>query len=348
MGRRVLVTGLGTFWGGRVAQALEADPTVDVIVGLDTVEPSVELERTEFVRADESYSILARIVDAARIDTVLHTFLVADSSQMKPRTLHEINVIGTMNLLAAASAAGSTVRRVIVKSSTLVYGSNPEDPAFFSEDMRRSQPARTLVESSLLEAESYIRDFADDNPDVAVTVLRFSNVLGPDIVTPLSHALTLPLVPFIAGYDPRLQFVHEDDVVRSLLFVLDRDLRGAFNVAGDGVLPWSEVARICGKRLFPLSPFGTGTVARIMKVVTPCDLPPESLELLRYGRGVDIRRLRQAGFRYEYTSAGAVEDFWRTVRLRRTVGMVEPTYRYERDVEAFFRHSPAVVRDVDA
>jgi UDP-glucose 4-epimerase len=89
-------------------------------------------------------------------------------------------------------------------------------------------------------------------------------------------------------------------------------------------------------------------VAKIMKVVTPCDLPPESLELLRYGRGVDTRRLRHAGFRYEYTSAGAVEDFWRTVRLRRTVGTVEPTYRYERDVEAFFRHSPAVVRDVDA
>src|SRR4029453_14137761 len=85
MGRRVLVTGLGTFWGGRVAQALEADPSVDVIVGLDTREPTVELDRTEFVRADESYSILARIVDAARIDTVLHTFLVADSSQMRPR-----------------------------------------------------------------------------------------------------------------------------------------------------------------------------------------------------------------------------------------------------------------------
>ena len=81
----VLVTGLGTFWGGRVAQALEADPDVDVIVGLDREEPTVELERTEYVRADESYSILARIVKAARIDTILHTFLVVDSTQMSNR-----------------------------------------------------------------------------------------------------------------------------------------------------------------------------------------------------------------------------------------------------------------------
>ena len=80
MGRRVLVTGLGTFWGGRVAQALEADPDVEVIVGLDPEEPTVELERTEYVRTDENYSILARIVKATQVDTIVHTFLVVDST----------------------------------------------------------------------------------------------------------------------------------------------------------------------------------------------------------------------------------------------------------------------------
>jgi UDP-glucose 4-epimerase len=346
VGKRILVTGLGTFWGGRVAQALEADGSVDVIVGLDTREPSVELDRTEFVRADENYSILARLVKAARIDTILHTFLVVDSTGIAPRALHEANVIGTMNLLAAASASGSTVKRLIVKSSTHVYGSNPADPVWFREETRRSAPPRTAVERSLLEVEGYLRDFADDHrDDVDVTVLRFSNVLGPDIVTPLSCALELPLVPCIAGYDPRLQFVHEEDVVRSMLFVLDHDVPGTYNVAGDGLLPWSEVARLCGKRLLPLPPVGTALAARALRLAHACDLPPEALEVLRHGRGVDSRRLRRHGFRYEYTSAGAVEHFSQAVRLRQTVGEVEPTYRYERDVEAFFRHSPAVVRD---
>src|SRR4051794_1134279 len=176
MGRRVLITGLSTFWGGRVAKALEADPSVEVIVGLDTQEPRIQLERTEFVRADQSYSILSRIVKATKVDTILHTFLVVDSTRTTGRFLHETNVIGTMNLLAAAGAPGSSVRHVVVKSSTLVYGAGFRDPVWFREEMTRTKPPSTRVERSLLEVEGYLEDFADDNPHVNVSVLRFSNV----------------------------------------------------------------------------------------------------------------------------------------------------------------------------
>jgi UDP-glucose 4-epimerase len=344
MGRRVLVTGLGTFWGGRVAQALEADPSVDVIVGLDRYEPSVQLERTEYVRSDESYSILARIVKAARIDTIVHTFLVMDSTQMRSRSIHEINVIGTMNLFAAASAPDSPVRNVVVKSSTLVYGSGPKDPVWFSEESRRTTPPRHMIERSLLEVEGYVRDFAVDNPHVTLSMLRFSNVLGPDISTPLAKALELPVVPSLLGFDPRVQVVHETDVIRAILHVLEHNIQGVYNVAGDGLLPWTEVAAICGKRTFPLPPFGmdllSGALARVR-----IELPPELLDLLRYGRGVDNRRLKRTGFDYRFTSAGTVADFVEAVRLRRTVGSTQPSYQYERDVEQFFRHSPAVIRD---
>jgi UDP-glucose 4-epimerase len=347
VGRRVLVTGLGTFWGGRLAQTIERDPDVDVIVGLDRFEPTIALERTEFVRSDASYSILSRIVKAAQIDTILHTFLVVDSTQMSGRSLHEINVIGTMNLLAAASAPESSVRNVVVKSSSLVYGASAEDPVWFREESRRMHPPRTKVEKSLIEVEGYLRDFAEDNPHVCVSLLRFSNVLGPDITTPLSAALELPVVPQIFGFDPRLQFVHEDDVLRSLLFALERDLPGIYNVAGDGMLPWSEVAAMCGKRMFPISPYFTESAAAPLRRLGICDLPTETLELLRHGRGIDTRKLRNAGFTFRHTSAGAVESFWQSVRLRRTVGTSTSDYVYERDVEQFFRHSPAVVRDVE-
>lgn len=342
---RVLVTGLGTFWGGRVAQALEADDNVEVIVGLDTTEPTVELERTEYVRVDANYSILARIVRAAQIDTIIHTFLVVDPTQMAQRATHEINVIGTMNLFAAASAPNSTVRSVIVKSSTMVYGCSPYDPIWFDEHTPRSGSPRTPVERSLDAVEGYVRDFAEDNPHVNVALLRFSNVIGADIETPLSRALDLPYVPSLAGFDPRFQFVHEDDVIRSILFTLDYDLPGVYNVAGDGLLPWSEVAAICGKRTIALPPWGTGLITAPLARLGVVDLPEEYRSLLRYGRGVDNRRLKDLGFRYQYTSAEAVRAFIEAVRLRRTVGDSAPVYRYERDVEQFFRHSPAVVRD---
>lgn len=344
MGKRVLITGLATFWGGLVAQRLEEDPSIDVLVGLDTREPTIELERTEYVRTDENYSILSRIVKAARIDTIVHTFLIVDSTQMRPKTMHEINVIGTMNLFAAASQPGSRVRDVVVKSSSYIYGAAKEDPVWFMEETPRSHTPHTRVERSLEAVEGYVRDFALDNPHVNVTLLRFSNVLGPDIVTPISRALELPLVPSILGFDPRLQFVHEDDVVRSIVFVLEQSLPGIYNVAGDGMVPWSEVAKICGKRTFPLPPFATATAAWPLRRLG-VELPDELLGVLRYGRGIDNRRLKDAGFRYRYTTAGAVEAFIEALRLRDTVGGTAPTYRYERDVEQFFRHSPAVVRD---
>jgi UDP-glucose 4-epimerase len=75
------------------------------------------------------------------------------------------------------------------------------------------------------------------------------------------------------------------------------------------------------------------------------DLPDDYQQLLRYGRGVDNRRLKQQGFRYKYTSAESVEAFIEALRLRKTLGDSAVAYRYERDVEQFFRHSPAVVRE---
>jgi UDP-glucose 4-epimerase len=344
MGRRVLITGIGSFWGGRVAAALEQDDDVEVIVGLGTEAPRLSLERTEYVRADQSYSILSRIVKATKVDTILHTFLVVDSARMSGRSLHENNVIGTMNLLAAAGAAGSSVRHVVMKSSSLVYGSSWQDPAWFREETPRTKGPSSRVEASLLEVEDYLHDFAEDNPHVVVTLLRFSNVVGTDIQTQLTRALQLPLVPCILGFDPLLQFVEEDDVIRSIEYVMRNQLAGIYNVAGDGRLPWSEVASIVGKRLAPLPPVMTGPAAGLLGAVRICELGPETLDLLRYGRGIDNRRLKRAGFRYRYTSAGAVENFAKASRLRKTVGDSRPAYRYENDVEAFFRHSPAVVR----
>ena len=346
MGRRVLITGLDTFWGGRMAQALEAEADIEMILGLGANEPRVPLERTEFVRSDQKYSILSRIVRATQVDTIVHTFLTVDSTRVSGTQMHETNVIGTMNLLAAAGAADSSVRHIIVKSSSLVYGANQGDPACFREHMVRTAPPRSRVERSLLEVEGYLRDFADDNPHVVVTLLRFTNVLGTDIVTPISAALERGWAPAIFGFDPLVQFVEEDDVIRCLKFVFDRQLPGVYNVAGDGHLPWSEVASICEARLIPfLPPVATGLAADLLGLLRLTDLPSEVLDLLRYGRGVDNTRLKQAGFRYQFTSAGAVESYARARRLRRTIGEAHPTYRYERDVEQFFRRSPAVVRD---
>jgi UDP-glucose 4-epimerase len=343
VGRRVLITGLDSFWGGRMAQALESDPEVEMILGMGTREPSMALERTEFVRADQTYSILSRIVRATQVDTIVHTFLVVDSTRMGGRALHEINVIGSMNLLAAAGQTGSPVRQVVVKSSTLVYGSASTDPAWFREEMPRTSPARTRVERSLLDVEGLVRDFAEDNPATVVTVLRFANVLGTDIVTPISANLSRSLTPSVAGYDPLVQFVEEDDVVRCLEHVTRHRVPGLYNVAGSGKLPWSEVMEMCGTRALRIPPIGTMAAAAPLVRLGLIDFPPELGDLLRYGRGVDTARLTKTGFNCRYTTAGAVDSFIRALRLRRSVGKPPASYTYEQDIEQFFRNSSAVV-----
>src|SRR4051794_36769155 len=109
--RRVLITGISTYWGGRLAQALEQDESFEAIIGVDSEDPTRELERTEFVRVGTQHALLRRIVEAAEIDTVVDTRLIVDSTVASSRDAHENNVIGTMNILAACSGPDSSVKK---------------------------------------------------------------------------------------------------------------------------------------------------------------------------------------------------------------------------------------------
>jgi UDP-glucose 4-epimerase len=340
--RRILVTGLSTYWGGRLAQALEAFDEVEAVIGVDNKEPQVELERTEYVKVGAQHALLRRVVEAAEIDTVVDTRLVVDSTTTSSAKAHDNNIIGTMNILAACSGADSPVRKVVFKSSAHYYGCEQDDPAFFDEGMGRPHPPRTPIERDIVEAEASLNEFAEKNPRVAVTTLRFANVLGPDVRTSHIGLFSLPAVPMILGFDPRYQFVHEDDVVHALEHAVKSELPGIYNVAGDGVLALSEVAGLLGKPYAPVLPFwGTGLAASALRRVG-VNIPPEALNQLRFGRGLDNRRYKATGFDYGYTSREAVLKLGEHLRLHPLVRGAQEPYRYEREVEDFLRWSPHV------
>jgi UDP-glucose 4-epimerase len=343
--KRVLVTGLSTYWGGRLAQALESHPEVEAIVGVDSSEPTQELERTEFVKVGNQHSLISRIVKAAELDTVVDTRLIVNSMQASPRAAHENNVVGTMNILSGCVGADSPVRKLVFKSSAHYYGCEQDDPAFFTEEMRRAHRPRRQIERDVVEAEESVADFTRTRPDATTTVLRCVNVLGPDVVTPHTRMFSLPLVPMVLGFDPRCQFVHEDDVVRALEHAVFNHTPGTYNVAADGVLALSEVIGLLGKRALPtLAPWGTGAVAAPLRRLG-LRFPDELLNQLRFGRGLDNRKLKAAGFGYEYTSRETVLKLGEHLRLHPVLRGNESSYRYEKEVEEFLRWSPHVRRE---
>ena len=207
--------------------------------------------------------------------------------------------------------------------------------------MERPHPPRTALEKDVVEAERAVEAFATRNPGITVTVLRFANALGPDLRTSHTALLGLPAVPSILGFDPRYQFIHEDDLHGALEHAARHTLPGVYNAAGDGVLALSEVASLLGKPLAPvLPPWGTGLAAGAMRALR-VRIPPEMLQQLRYGRGIDNRRLKAAGYVFRATSREAVLALARHLRTR-AITDGDPGYRYEREVEEFLRRSPTV------
>src|SRR5688500_10104289 len=340
--KRILITGISRYWGGRLAQALEAFPEGQAVIGVDNEEPQVERERTEYVKVGAQHALLRRVVEAAEIDTVVDTRLIVDSVSMPGSGAHENNVMGTMNILAACTGSDSPVQKAVFKSSTHFYGAHQDDPAFFDETMRRPHPPGTRIERDIVEAEATHNEFAERHPDQAVTILRFANVLGPDVETSHAKLFALPVVPMILGFDPRYQFVHEDEVVHALEHAVKHRVPGVYNVAGDGVLALSEVAGLLGKPYAPiLPPWGTGLAAAALRRVGG-KIPPEALAQLRFGRGVDNRRFKATGFRYQHTTREAVLKLGEHLRLHPVVRGAREPYRYEREVEEFLRWSPHV------
>lgn len=346
--RRVLVTGLSTYWGGRLAAALEADDQIETIIGVDVREPTRELERTEFVKVGVEHSLIEKIVKAADIETVIDTRMIVDSVTAPAGTsaegIHENNVIGTLNILAACSVADSPVRRLIFKSSGHWYGSAQDDPAFFTEEMSRSHRPATRVERDVVEAEDALTDFRIRRPEVEVTVLRFANVLGREVDTAHVRLLSMPVVPTITGFDPRYQFIDEEDVVHALEHVASRRLPGTFNVAADGVLAFSEVIDLLDRHSLPvISPFGTGAACGALRRLG-VPISAEMVNQLRFGRGMDNRLLKATGFHYRHTTRETVLRLRDRLRLASVEKGVRNPYRYEPEVEEFLRRSPSVVR----
>ncbi|MDN5790661.1 MAG: NAD-dependent epimerase/dehydratase family protein [Micrococcales bacterium] len=313
MANVVLVTGVSRYLGGLYARHLSADSTIDRILGVDVVPPRHSIGRAEFVRADIRNPMIGRIMRQAGVDTVVHLNVLATPKDTGGRaTQKEINVIGTMQLLAACQKSES-VARLVVKSSAAVYGSSPRDPAVFTEEMNPKSMPRAGFGKDSVEVEGYVRGFSRRRPDVEITMLRMANVIGPTIRTSMTDFFSLPVVPVPIGYDARFQFLHEDDAVAALARATTGPPVGIVNIAGEGFVTVLQCAALAKRPILPVPLHSAGLLGGIVRRTRLADFSPDQLDFLAFGRGLDTNRMRVVlDFEPSYTTRTAFEDFARS------------------------------------
>jgi UDP-glucose 4-epimerase len=312
----VLVTGACRFLGGYLTARLAQNPLINRVIAVDAVAPSKDMlrrmGRAEFVRADIRNPFIAKVIRNDDVDTVVH----ASAASYAPRsgggtTLKEINVMGAMQLFAACQKAPS-VRRVVLKSTSEVYGSSARDPVMFTEDSSSHRPFREGFPKDSLDIEGYVRGLGRRRPDITVTILRLANMIGPAMDTTLSRYLAGPLVPVVVGRDARLQLLHEQDALGALERAAMAGKPGTFNIGADGIIMLSQAIRRAGRIPLPVPGFGLWALDSLRRANRYTELNRDQLDYLSYGRVMDTTRMREElGYHPKWTTAEAFDDYLR-------------------------------------
>lgn len=329
----VLVTGACRFLGAYLTARLAANPAIERVIAVDAVTPSKDLQRrmgrAEFVRADIRNPFIAKVIRNGDVDTVVHAAAASYAPRSGGRaTLKEFNVMGAMQLFAACQKA-PTVRRVVLKSTSEVYGSSPLDPVMFTEDSTSRRPLGEGFARDSLDIEGYARGLGRRRPDISVTILRLANMIGPAMDTQLSRYLAGPVVPYTVGRDARLQLLHEQDALGALEHATMVGRAGTFNIGASGVIMMSQAIRRSGRLALPLPSLGVRLADSLRRAAGATEINRDQLNYIAYGHVMDTTRMRtELGYHPKWTTLEAFDDY---VRGRGLTPIIDP--RWVRSVE---------------
>jgi UDP-glucose 4-epimerase len=304
---RVGLTGIASDLGRGLLPLLDADARVERIVGFDVADAPAGVGKLEMLRVDltrpGSDEELTRAMLEARIDVLYHLAFV-NSRVHGAAFAHELEVIGSMHMLAAAQA--TRLARLIVPSWTALYGARRDAPAAYTERHPLLGAGVRFV-TDRVEVERHVEAFAARNPQTRVVVLRFAPIVGPTADNPLTRLLRTRVVPTVLGFDPLWQVLDERDAARALHLALEGDAEGPFNVVGDAALPFSSLVRLSGGRPVPLPGPALRATIRLLETTGVASVPVPLLDYLRYSWLADgDRATRALHFRAQVPAAAAV------------------------------------------
>ncbi len=315
--RPIAITGAGTFIGQRLLRRLQARGDAPLVV-LDIKRPK-ELEREhKFYKVDLTQPTadaqLADILEREQVDTVIHMAFLASPSRDSTHA-HELEVIGTLNLLHAC--ARHKLRKLIVRSTSMVYGAHPSNPNFLTEEAPLRAPRSYGFVHDKAEVEELLIRHRRKHPETTITVLRPCSILGPTVRNFITDYLRRPVCMTLLGYDPLYQLVHENDVIDAFELAVEQDHSAAFNIVGPGVLPLSTIIKLAGR---PTVPFATPFAYPFVQAAWLAGLSPvpsPHLDYIRYLWVADGEKAQhELGFRPRHSTRETVEAFAGVQRLR--------------------------------
>jgi nucleoside-diphosphate-sugar epimerase len=292
----VAVTGAAGWIGQELTRALAASPQVKKVIAID--DHRGEVTGVTWRVADVRDPALATRLNG--VDVVVHTDIDL-SPDTNSRQRRAFNVRGAQTVLTAAAA--SRVGRVVLLTSSMVYGARPENPVPLAEDAPLAAQTDSSVVGDFMEIEQLARRSPRSNPGTAVTVVRPAALVGDGIDTLVTRHFEAPRLLTVKGSTPHWQFCHIEDLVSALEFIVVHGLDGAIAVGSEGSLEQDEVVQISKLKGIELPARLTfGTAQRLHQMgVTPA--PALDLRYVVYPWVVDCATLRAAGWRPAYDNA---------------------------------------------
>ncbi len=316
--KTIALTGTAGFVGSSLLREIENDPQYENVIALDYRKPPFELRKTKFYRFDLTETLadskLLEIFEKENVDTVVHTaFPVSPPHDLG--WAHEIVSIGTMYLLDACAA--KKVGKLIMASTTEVYGAHASNPNFLSEDHPTRGGFKSRFLRDKIDAENQFLRFTKKHPHTVVTLLRPCTILGPHVRNYKTNFLQRPILFTAMGYDPLFQFIHEEDVIRAFKMAIEKDYPGIFNIVGDGLLPLSKALHLAGKISVPVPAPVLYPVIQTLWYLNIISAPSSRLDFLKYLSVADGEKAKKImGFVPRYSTKEALLSFIGAQRLR--------------------------------
>ena len=297
----VAITGAAGYFGQKIISLMEKDDFYNRIIGISRREWRHGFKKLEYHRMDVRSKDIKNIFEG--VDAIIHlAFVVSPIHSQKE--MYDIDINGTKNVIRAGVEAG--VKKFVITSSTMVYGAWEDNPEWLKEeDETRGHPTYYYNKHKIM-----VEKIAKEMLGKELVILRPCLVVGQHVKHFYVDLLNMPFLPLVDGRNPRMQFVHEDDVARAYDIVLKKNAKGIFNIVGEGVIRWKELIEMAGKHAIKMPSWLIKSMLKIAWKLHATKFPPEIIDFVTYEWVASGEKAKhELGFIPQYSSKEAVESY---------------------------------------